>query len=141
MNLQVKILTPEKLIWNTTSDEVILPAKRGNLAILKDHVSMYTLLDAGLVRIKIEDNWKPLILVGGFAVIEDNSVIIFGNGAEDIDPNLSKSTAEERLTSVSEEFENIKINAKTNINISKKQIDEAELSVKLAKARLAAIEL
>jgi F-type H+-transporting ATPase subunit epsilon len=141
MNLQVKVLTPEKLIWNTTSDEVILPAAGGNLAVLKDHVSIYALLDAGLIRIKIEDGWKPLILFGGFAVIEDNSVIIFGNGAEDIDPNLSKSTAEERLTSVSEEFENIKINAKTNINISKKQIDEAELSVKLAKARLAAIEL
>ena len=50
MSLQVKVITPEKVIWSDTSDQVVLPAVTGDLGILKDHAPLVTVLDAGVVR-------------------------------------------------------------------------------------------
>ena len=55
MSLQVKVITPEKVIWSDTSDQVVLPAVTGDLGILKDHAPLVTVLDAGVVRKKTAD--------------------------------------------------------------------------------------
>ena len=44
MSLQVKVITPEKVIWSDTSDQVVLPAVTGDLGILKDHAPLVTVL-------------------------------------------------------------------------------------------------
>ena len=67
MSLQVKVITPEKVIWSDTSDQVVLPAVTGDLGILKDHAPLVTVLDAGVVRKRSADKWVPLIVFGGFA--------------------------------------------------------------------------
>jgi F-type H+-transporting ATPase subunit epsilon len=136
MSLQVKVITPEKVIWSDTSDQVVLPAVTGDLGILKDHAPLVTVLDAGVVRKKIDEKWVPLILFGGFAEVENNQVTILGNGAEEISSNLTKQGAQEMLDTVSETLENVKLSAE-----KPEDLNAAVLEVQIAKARVAAINL
>ena len=61
MSLQVKVITPEKVIWSDTSDQVVLPAVTGDLGILKDHAPLVTVLGAGVIRKRSADkcSWCP----------------------------------------------------------------------------------
>jgi F-type H+-transporting ATPase subunit epsilon len=136
MSLQVKVITPEKVIWSETSDQVVLPAVTGDLGILKDHAPLVTVLDAGVVRKRTSEKWVPLIVFGGFAEVENNQVTILGNGAEEISSTLTKQDAEEMFNKVSETLENLKLTAETANELS-----AAVLEVQIARARLAAINL
>jgi len=136
MSLQVKVITPEKIIWNDTSDQVVLPAVTGDLGILKDHAPLVTVLDAGIVRKRTTEKWVPLILFGGFAEVENNKVTILGNGAEEISSDLTKQGAQDMLDEVSETLEKLKLSSETP-----EEISASVLEVQIAKARVAAINL
>jgi len=136
MSLQVKVITPEKVIWSDTSEQVVLPAVTGDLGILKDHAPLVTVLDAGVVRKRDAEKWVPLILFGGFAEVENNQVTILGNGAEEISSVLTKQEAQEMLDTVSKNLENLKQSTDTT-----EELSAAILEVQIAKARLAALNL
>ena len=136
MSLQVKVITPEKVIWSDTSDQVVLPAVTGDLGILKDHAPLVTVLDAGVVRKRSADKWVPLIVFGGFAEVENNQVTILGNGAEEISSTLTKQDAQKMLDNVSETLENLKLSADTS-----EELSAAVLEVQIAKARVAALNI
>jgi len=136
MSLQIKVITPEKVIWSETSDQVVLPAVTGDLGILKDHAPLVTVLDAGVVRKRNADKWIPLVLFGGFAEVENNQVTILGNGAEEISSTLTKESAQEMLDNVSETLENLKLSSETP-----EELSAATLEVQIAKARVAALNL
>jgi F-type H+-transporting ATPase subunit epsilon len=65
MSLKIRVITPERIVWNTTAEEVILPSTTGQLGILNDHAPLITALEIGVLRVKLENNWKPIILLGG----------------------------------------------------------------------------
>ena len=136
MSLQVKVITPEKVIWSDTSDQVVLPAVTGDLGILKDHAPLVTVLDAGVVRKRSADKWVPLIVFGGFAEVENNQVTILGNGAEEISSTLTKQDAQKMLDNVSETLEILKLSAETS-----EELSAAVLEVQIAKARVAALNI
>ena len=136
MSLQVKVITPEKVIWSDTSDQVVLPAVTGDLGILKDHAPLVTVLDAGVVRKRSADKWVPLIVFGGFAEVENNQVTILGNGADEISTTLTKQDAQKMLDNVSETLENLKLSAETS-----EELSAAVLEVQIAKARVAALNI
>jgi F-type H+-transporting ATPase subunit epsilon len=136
MSLQIKVITPEKVIWSETSDQIVLPAVTGDLGILKDHAPLVTVLDAGVVRKRNAEKWIPLVLFGGFAEVENNQVTILGNGAEEISSTLTKQSAQEMLDNVSETLENLKLSSETP-----EELSAATLEVQIAKARVAALNL
>ena len=47
MSLTVKVITPDKVIWNMTAKEAILPSTTGQLGILTNHASLITALEIG----------------------------------------------------------------------------------------------
>jgi len=137
MSLQVKVLTAEKVVWDTTSTRVVLPAVSGDIGILPGHASLVTVLEAGVVRKKNEGaGWTPVVLFGGFAEVKENQVIVLGTGAEEITAELTKQKAEEMAQAAIETFETIKLNS-----TDKEEIDAAALEVKIAKARITAVGL
>ena len=84
MSLKIRVITPDKIVWNTPAEEVVLPSTTGQLGILNDHAPLITALEIGVLRVKLEDNWKPIILLGGFAEVENNEVTILVNGIEEV---------------------------------------------------------
>ena len=129
MSLKIRVITPDKIVWNTPADEVVLPSTTGQLGILNDHAPLITALEIGVLRIKLENNWKPIILFGGFAEVEDNEVTILVNGVEEVN--------EGDLTAAKSELEKASV-ALENAQTDKEKI-EASQTLKKVSARVQAL--
>lgn len=129
MSLNVRVITPDRIVWDAEADELILPSSTGQLGILSDHAPLLTALDIGVARLKAEGKWMSIVLLEGFAEVEKNKVTILCNGAEEastIDINIAQSELE-RTTILVEQA------------TTKKEKIEATLKLRKAKARLQAV--
>nr|YP_010184837.1 ATP synthase CF1 epsilon subunit [Geodorum eulophioides]QVH34361.1 ATP synthase CF1 epsilon subunit [Geodorum eulophioides] len=95
MTLNLCVLTPNRMIWNSEVKEIILSTNSGQIGVLPNHAPIATAVDIGLLRIRLNDRWLMVALMGGFARISNNEITILGNGAEistDIDPQEAQQT-------------------------------------------------
>ena len=84
MVMNIRVLTPDRIICSTTADEVVLPGVTGQIGVLDGHASLITALDTGLLRIKLDQKWTPIILCGGLAEIDRNQVTVLVNDVEEL---------------------------------------------------------
>ena len=129
MTMNIRVLTPDRVICSTTADEVVLPGLTGKIGILDGHASLITALDTGLLRIKLDNKWTPIILCGGLAEIDRNRVTVLVNDVEElVTLDLSEVTKElEKATLAVEDAET-----------SKSKLDAA-IELKKATARVEAL--
>ena len=129
MVLNIRVLTPDRIICTTAADEVVLPGLTGQVGVLNGHATLITALDTGLLRIKLENKWTPIILCGGLAEIDENRVTVLVNDVEEIGPvELSEATAELEQATLAVE------NAKTS-----KAILDSTMNLKKATAKVEAL--
>ena len=129
MSLNVRVITPDQTVWDAPADEVILPSSTGQVGILSDHAPLLTALDIGVMRLKTDGNWASIVLMEGFAEVDDNKVTILCNGAEEgssIDPKTAQEELENNTLLVDE--------AET-----KKEKIEATIELRKSKARVQAV--
>nr|YP_010184043.1 ATP synthase CF1 epsilon subunit [Lloydia tibetica]QVG62889.1 ATP synthase CF1 epsilon subunit [Lloydia tibetica]UIB41395.1 ATP synthase CF1 epsilon subunit [Lloydia tibetica] len=129
MTLNLCVLTPNRIILDSEVKEIILSTNSGQIGVLPNHAPIATAVDIGLLRIRLNDQWLTVALMGGFARIGNNEITILGNDAEmstDIDPQEAKQAFEI---------------AKTNLSRAegKKQAIEANLALRRARTRVEAI--
>ena len=102
MALTVRVIAPDKTVWDSAADEVILPSTTGQLGILTGHAPLLTALDTGVMRVRPDGkNWVAIALLGGFAEVENNEVTILVNGAERGD-NINRDEARSAYTEAEE---------------------------------------
>jgi F-type H+-transporting ATPase subunit epsilon len=129
MVMNIRVLTPDRIICSTTADEVVLPGVTGQIGVLDGHASLITALDTGLLRIKLDQKWTPIILCGGLAEIDRNQVTVLVNDVEElVSLELSEVTAELQKATVAVE----------TAETSKARL-EATLDLKKAAARVEAV--
>lgn len=69
--LQLKIITPEKLILEEMVDSVTLPSLEGEIGILPDHVPLITGLKSGDIVATVGNEHIPIAVVGGFVEVKN----------------------------------------------------------------------
>ncbi|MDB9527964.1 ATP synthase F1 subunit epsilon [Oscillatoria sp. CS-180] len=97
MSLTVRVIAPDKTVWDAEAEEVILPSTTGQLGILSGHAPLMTALDVGVMRVRPDKNWVAIALMGGFAEVDENEVTILVRGAErgdGIDKDAARSEYE-----------------------------------------------
>jgi len=126
MVMNIRVLTPTRVICSTTADEVILPGLTGLVGVLDGHAALITALDTGLLRIKLNEKWTPIILCGGLAEIDRNRVTVLVNDVEElVTVELNEATKELEKATLAVE----------NAETSKDRLD-ASIELKKAVARL-----
>lgn len=106
MTLTVRVVAPDKTVWDSEAEEVILPSTTGQLGILSGHAPLLSALDTGVMRVRPGKDWVAIALMGGFAEVENDQVTILVNGAErgdKIDKEAARTAyteAESRLNQV-----------------------------------------
>ena len=102
--IQLEIVTPERLVVNTTAEEVQIPGKTGYLGILPGHAPLISELSAGgEISYRTGTDVKRLAVAWGFAEVLPHKVTILAETAEraeDIDiarARAAKQRAEEEL--------------------------------------------
>ena len=96
MAISLKVLAPNKNVYQGEAEEVILPSTTGQLGILPGHISLVTAIDIGVLRLRMNSQWKSIALMGGFAEIESDEVIVLVNNAE-IGTEINVQNAEQEL--------------------------------------------
>ena len=131
MTLTIRVIAPDKTVWDATANEVILPSTTGQLGILSGHAPLLTGLEAGVMRVREEKGWTAIALMGGFAEIENNEVTILVNGAE-IGENIDREDARSAFEAAQARF------SKSESSDARQERYQAMQDVKRARARLPA---
>nr|UPO65426.1 ATP synthase CF1 epsilon subunit [Cosmarium impressulum] len=130
MTLNLRVMAPNRIVWNSEAQEIILSTNSGQIGILPNHAPLLTALDIGVMKVRINSDWCTMALMGGFAMIENNQLTILVNEAEKgSDINLEEAQQSFDLAQES-----------LNQATGKKQTIEANLAFQRAKARLEAVK-
>ncbi|PIM97377.1 Mitochondrial F1F0-ATP synthase, subunit delta/ATP16 [Handroanthus impetiginosus] len=129
MTLNICVLAPNRIVWDSEVKEIILSANSGQIGVLPNHAPIATAVDIGTLRIRLKDQWLTMALMGGFARIGNNEITVLVNDVEkgsDIDPQEAQQTLEI---------------AEANLRKAKgkRQIIEANLALRRARTRVEAV--
>nr|BBK20452.1 ATP synthase CF1 subunit epsilon [Cryptomonas sp. CCAC 1634B] len=105
MPLHISIVTPDNLTWHIDAQEVILPTSTGHIGILTGHAPILTTIVIGVMKVRIYTEWTTIVVAGGFAEMENDSLIILTNTAED-GLKINKETARQKFEEAKLHFEN-----------------------------------
>nr|YP_010451510.1 ATP synthase CF1 epsilon subunit [Schizaea pusilla]UTV01499.1 ATP synthase CF1 epsilon subunit [Schizaea pusilla] len=128
---KLRVMAPNRTVWNSEVGEIVLPTSSGQIGVLPNHAPLLTASDIGVPRLRHHEQWSTMALMGGSAMTDNNQVTILVNEAEqasEIDPEEAKKTFQMARTDL----------AKAK---GKKQIIEAGLLLRRAKARVEALEI
>ena len=97
---------------------------------LTGHAPLITSLEIGILRIKVNSKWTPIIVLGGFAVIQNDEVLVLISGVEEV---------------IKEDYDKAKeilSKAKKNLDSAKttKEIIDASQELKIASAKVKAFK-
>jgi len=126
--IKMKLQSPEGEGIDLTVSEVVLPSASGQLGVLANHAPMMTALDTGVIRYKQEGKWMPLVVMGGFASVDSNTLSILVNDFETVD-SIDAEAAKKEMEEATAKLEKAE---------SKKDKLDATGEVKKAAARLQA---
>nr|YP_010225681.1 ATP synthase CF1 epsilon subunit [Grevillea robusta]UDD74532.1 ATP synthase CF1 epsilon subunit [Grevillea robusta] len=131
MTLNLCVLTPNRIVWDSEVKEIILSTNSGQIGVLPNHAPIATAVDIGVLRIRLKDQWLTMALMGGFARIGNNEITILVNDAErgnEIDLQEAQRTLEI---------------AEANLSRAegKRQTIEANLTLRRARTRVEAINI
>jgi F-type H+-transporting ATPase subunit epsilon len=129
MTFNLRVMAPNRTVWNSEAQEVILSTNSGQIGILPNHTPLLTALDIGVMKIRIDSKWTAMALMGGFAMIDNNQMTILVNEAEKAN-DINSEEAQDAFKA-----------AQANLTEAsgRKQVIEANLALKRAKARLEAV--
>ena len=129
MNLVLNVLTPRNVIYSDRVKEVICPTRTGQVGLLLNHLSLFTVVDVNVLLFRdvlesVNFYWRKIVLVGGFRYFLKDELIFVVNDAIK-SARIDISTAEKFL-----------IEAINDLNKSIKQTAEREASIFFKRARV-----
>ena len=118
MPLTIDIVTPERKVFSSAADSVVLPGLSGEVGMLPGHIPLVTMLTPGKVVVTNGTIVEELVIDKGFARVLDDVASILTEAAIDTD-DIDLDSVEEA-----------EARAKAAIEAAKtsKDIDEAELA-------------
>jgi F-type H+-transporting ATPase subunit epsilon len=131
VTLMVRVITPDRTVWDAPSEEVILPATSGQLGILTGHAPLLTAIGNGVMRVKADGKWLAIAVMGGFAEVENNEVTVLVNRAERGE-KVDKAAAQALLDEASKVL---------NTSSDKQERLQAKLDQQRARALIQAAEM
>lgn len=101
--IHFKIITPEKIIYESDVDSIYAQGVTGDFGILPDHIPFMSVLKIGMAKIEKSNTTQVFSIMGGAFQFKKNEAVILTEAAEfggDIDTaraQLAKERAEAML--------------------------------------------
>jgi len=70
----VKVITPEKLIFNEEAKSINLPTMAGEITIFPNHTELLSVIHPGKIKIEFESGRKEFMSDGGVIEVFKNEV-------------------------------------------------------------------
>lgn len=129
--LNLKIITPERVVLEQAVDEVSARAIDGELAILPNHEPLITALAIDVLRYKVQGVENIAAVIGGLMEVGENQVTVLSDVAE-LDTEIDEARAQDAKARA--EAEKTQKTDKLDVYLS-------EMAMSRAVARLKAAEL
>lgn len=130
-HLQLKIVTPEKVIFDHEVENVHLPTTEGEIVIYPDHMPIVATLTAGDLIGVVGGEAFPFAIVGGFVEFRENNLHVLADFAEHVsmltDEEVEK--AKNRARELEEDRTNNKV---TDLEHFEVELERALTRVKIA---------
>ena len=128
MALKLKIIAPDKVVFDSEVEEVILPSQTGQLGILTNHAPLLTGLNIGVLQLRSGNKTTNIAIDRGFAEVENNQVTVLVTQAAlgeqvDVEKTKAERAAAQKILETSQD---------------KSDLLTAQLNVQRADARLRA---
>ena len=81
-SIRLEIVTPERVIYSDEVDAVIAPGVEGQLGILPHHAPLITMLQAGELIVRKDNDETCIAIYGGFLEVRPDRVIVLADAAE-----------------------------------------------------------
>ncbi len=118
-NFNIEIISPEKSVIKSETNEVTLPAYEGQIGILKDHIPLITFLRPGLISIKQNNDTKTFFVEDGIVEFSNNHLLVLSSTAKDLE-SLEKNIIEKIISESQEAVNNKDISDKDRYLLSYK---------------------
>jgi len=129
--LNLKIITPERVVLDQPVDEVSARAIDGELSILPNHQPLITALAIDVLRYKVQGVEQIAAVIGGLMEVGENQVTVLSDVAE-LDTEIDEARATDAKA---------KAEAEKTQKTDKLDIYLSEMAMSRAVARLKAAEL
>ena len=103
-NFNLEIISPERIIFSDEAKMVTLPSYEGDMSILKNHISIITLLRPGIIKVQNDGNFKEFFVQDGTVEYFNDSLVVLSASAINVKDlskefvdNLNKDT-QDKLT-------------------------------------------
>lgn len=96
--MQLQIITPQKITFEGEVTAITVPSTSGEITILKNHEALFTMLNAGVIKIKKPGNDEFLAIGGGYLETNKEKTILVVSrayGQDEIDAGEIKRAQEE----------------------------------------------
>lgn len=84
-DIKLKIVTPERIVYEAEVDQATLPVSDGEVTILPNHRSYIASLKIGEIMTKSGGEEENIAVAGGFLEFADNNLIVLADEAERAD--------------------------------------------------------
>ena len=89
-NFKIEIISPERIIFSDEAKMVTLPSYEGDMSILKNHISIITLLRPGIIKVQKNDgNFKEFFVQDGTVEYFNDGLVVLSTSAISVQ-DLSK---------------------------------------------------
>ncbi len=108
--MQVRLIAPSGIKYDSEANKVILPSVGGQISILPKHMDIISLLAPGEIIIHIGAQEKILVTEGGIVQVFEGNVDILADTAEEV-----SSIDELKIEEAKKKAEQLRAQARTDI--------------------------
>lgn len=80
--MELKIITPEKILYQEMVDSVSFQTMEGEITILPNHIPLISAIKPGELRIKIGKNTEYFSITRGVAEVDGKNIMVLTDAAE-----------------------------------------------------------
>jgi F-type H+-transporting ATPase subunit epsilon len=104
MALHFELVSPEKLLFSGSVDQVDVPGLEGDFGVLEDHAPLVATLRPGILTVHMSDGAQKIVVLGGFAEVSDKGLTIVADLADSVE-EFDKSLLAKHIGEIEEKIQ------------------------------------
>jgi len=84
MTIRWEIVAQDRIVFQGDVDIVVLPGTDGQMGILPHHSQLLTILDFGIISVRVHGDEQHFTVAGGIAEVQPDQVTILADSAENV---------------------------------------------------------
>jgi F-type H+-transporting ATPase subunit epsilon len=85
MALHFELVSPEKLLFSGSVEQVDVPGLEGDFGVLEDHAPLVATLRPGVLTVHLSDGAQRIVVLGGFAEVSEKGLTVVADLADPIE--------------------------------------------------------